>query len=685
MAKRTGDSIVSVTDLSPPTTIMSLPPELLDFILSSCTNSALLALSQTCKGLHAIALHTFFKRNKIQDPVNGWLFARDVPKETLDAVRVALFVKKLSMIDWHLNPGWQCKLHQSVEEDGTIDEQGICSCLSESVSESRTHLSDAGLKMGPLKRTFDEVANLRAIVTRLGNIVSVSLHFFEVDVWVMDEAPKYSQTQLRQVPWDLWRTYFLGLLDTLLDKGCEKLYIGGGHRMKYLYQHDTLGVEDEVYMPVTDEAARNRHEGANRDAKQARKQIQNRLLGTRFSFRPLLNFFHFITKASDKRKRPTFLDLDSTSADTATVQRQPKLKELRVHSDMLLLPPFDNWTLSLLSPSFPSFASTLTRLSFSPGSTFLPSPFLTTAHLPNLTDFKAAAPFIIRHRGGETGRANFEDIVGFLRRHSTQLEKVYLYGAALPAKPSHEAFVGSTSTATSSLDKPDFPHLRSFSAHPAYIMWLLEPAISVPPACNKKLPNLTSISITSEHYNSTPDFQYPLFDEALEALVRFCSYRKGEMGPKVGKEKQIRKENSDMKTIELTLGFASENGISEWFASHLQASHTPSILTQLIHISTLTISAFHFVEFSEQTVNILPDWLALISNASNSSSSARGSRTPSTLQRVKFIDFSQEGFPGEGLDQGLFVKRVAEKCVGLKELQFDREPIIDLDKVRAEC
>ncbi|KDR82938.1 hypothetical protein GALMADRAFT_238624 [Galerina marginata CBS 339.88] len=577
-----------------PITILSLPPELIEAILSSCTNADHLALSRTCTSLNTVALHIFFARNNVSNPVKGVLSSYEEPREMLEVVRVALFAKQLSSVTWEFNPGTECSICKPHEVLGWC---WICN----------SHRGRSDLRILMLRRAVDEINSLRAIFSRLSGVGFVDLDSRKVDAWLdydgLEDLYGYALDK------HLWRKAFVGLLNAVLDSGCRTLEIKNGESFKKYY-------ENEV----------------------SKKQPQEGEV-------PLAR----------------------------TNWRGLKLQSLRVHSDMFLPSPFYEWTASLLTS--PACADTLTSLSFQPKTMSIPPLLLASLKLPNLVEFEIAA----RARPPRKGYASFEDVSAFLARHNSLSRKVNLYGVGLP--PTDEAILGSPSTTTSqggfhSQKRHMLPHLKSVTAHPAYIIWLLGLAVSSPPSSklwsgNPALGNLQSVGITAEDYEEETNFDYASFDKALETLAKFCTWRNSERA--ASKFKPFRTKEVKERTIDLLLEFKSEEGIGPWFASHLSASREPPVISRLAYISTLTIATPSSAKLPAETLNILPEWLALVSNASIGTSG---------LQRVNLLlDHSPKSFPG---GEDVFIRRVAKKCIGLRWLQMDSkaEMAVDLDKFR---
>ncbi|KDR76927.1 hypothetical protein GALMADRAFT_419513 [Galerina marginata CBS 339.88] len=692
-----------------PASIVTLPTELLSLVLSFCRDYTLLALAQTCTRLNTVALHLFFARNTIKQPASKLLGQHTMPRGTLDALRMALFVKQLSHIRWYFTPGWKTD-EDKIEGWRSADE-------SNCVSGSGRDISQGALipGTGPLRRTFDELANLHVIISRLTSVKSVRLDFGLVDDWTVSRKRNKDQ-QEKQVDMQLWRRQVGALLDGILDKGCEVLHVIGGVYVNGLFLDQEMGQEAE---PLQDEGE---DEEDNYRRQRRLSHVSKALIGlVRHAFKPSIKRSRIPIPIRDVHTNET-QGLDPISPHTE--RKALKLKALHIESAMILLPPFLDWTLSLLTS--PACGSTLTHLSFefsSARSPVIPSNLLSSLHLPNLARFEIASSFLSPREGPTT---KFKDISQFLARHSRGLKRIYLSGVELP--PQTKAYEPQPEF-VSLFDsrRPIFPMLENVTAHPAYITWMLDSSVTLSPGSSLPSPsihtnnawtdypsnkganppnslgNLKGIGIISD-YHISQNFEYALFDDALRAVVSFCRWRDeqrrgsqswftktGRSGTKIHEPEE--KEYTE-KSITLMLQFACESGVSQWFADHLRLASssllsrrgsTPgtqrhpsgSILTQLTHISTLVISGFRWVSFPRDAIANLPEWLALVFGASSQN---MDQDSAATFHELKFVE-QQRTDVVRLLVAKDFVTRVARKCVRLNCLEVEGKPF-DLDEIR---
>lgn len=166
--------------------ISNLPTELLHEVISHLDNASLVQLGLTCKRLHYISLNTYFEKNDIQSPSNGWLVAYQTPPETLPALRAALWVKEIKQLHFYFNPG--------------------------------------------VDQLVAEVVDMYWLVKRLLSIELVKLHFSVMDTWIWRYSPGFQMLDSR-----LWFRVFTKLLEIIIERGCRDLQITGAGMLESMY------------------------------------------------------------------------------------------------------------------------------------------------------------------------------------------------------------------------------------------------------------------------------------------------------------------------------------------------------------------------------------------------------------------------------------------------------------------
>jgi len=189
----------SKSDSDPNTTatLCDLPTELHLEIIQHLDNPELLNLGLTCRCVNTLALETFFYNNNIRNPKSGRLYASCTPDETLPAFRNALFLRKLDEVHYYFNPG--------------------------------------------IDRTIKEVKDLQALISRMPTIELVKLHFNNVDLYF---KLRELRGERRVVNLQVWKKEFQGLLDLVLEKGCDELYVQGGKRIIRRYAEQVVEIPD---------------------------------------------------------------------------------------------------------------------------------------------------------------------------------------------------------------------------------------------------------------------------------------------------------------------------------------------------------------------------------------------------------------------------------------------------------
>jgi len=162
--------------------IYYLPTELVHEVISHLDNASLFQLGLTCQRLQYISLNTYFERNNIQCPSDGWLVAYRTPSETLPALRAALWVKEIKHLHFYFNSS--------------------------------------------IEKVVAEVVDMYWLIKRLSSIDVVKLHFSDVDIW------RYDQMLDRR----RWFEVFTRLLEIIVERGCKDLHITGAGILESMYK-----------------------------------------------------------------------------------------------------------------------------------------------------------------------------------------------------------------------------------------------------------------------------------------------------------------------------------------------------------------------------------------------------------------------------------------------------------------
>jgi len=245
--------------------------------------------------------------------------------------------------------------------------------------------------------------------------------------------------------------------------------------------------------------------------------------------------------------------------------------------------------------------------------------------LPKLLDFNITCEPSIPLQGIGVF---FADMHSFLGRHPS-IRTLKLCGAEVPEGVWPPPF----------LDLPILPQLISITAHPFYVIWIINGLLLDKEAS----PNLFDITISAKWPWSTSytsymtDFDYALFNHALERIATFP------------------------RGIDLTLHFGPFDINLNWFEQHIIDASPSSVISRLDNVTTLTLSSFSF--FDWMVVAVLPDWLAMFPN-------------------LTVIKLREQRF--QSLDKLLnneFVKNVAMACPKVRQLDVQFQ-ILYLDRVR---
>lgn len=170
---------------SPISTISALPDEILQLIVDNLDNLSTCQLSITCRRLHFFALQVFFERNGLGSPEEGVFSCSNPPREAIQAVRIALFVQNLSVIDFSFS--------------------------------------------GDLLQLFSDTVSLRCLISRLPATKRVTLRFQD-----------YFTHWQGNLNVHVWKTEFTGLLDAIMEQPCEALEVMGGDSLPGIYTSSTV-------------------------------------------------------------------------------------------------------------------------------------------------------------------------------------------------------------------------------------------------------------------------------------------------------------------------------------------------------------------------------------------------------------------------------------------------------------
>ncbi|EDQ98088.1 uncharacterized protein LACBIDRAFT_312401 [Laccaria bicolor S238N-H82] len=432
---------------------------------------------------------------------------------------MALFVEKLNQIHYFLNPG--------------------------------------------LDNLLGEVRELRRLVARLLSVDEVRLHFLTFDYWLEDNPPLTSEER-PTLDVDIWRKEFGSMLDQFLVKGCKELHITGGSRIRtiYTYPRETM----KPVIPPTDVEQLRSKLASSFQLLKAREAK----LASRTFFGALRRKFTSVFSNAVPAKTPlqATIPLEESAKPPPPVTGVPQpissdpgvkssLHKFYVHCEMLLQPPFLEWTLSTLQLN----GECITTLSFKgidiPWETW--SDFFAALTFPSLSEFEITSRRFKRPQGPD-----FSCIESFLVRHPS-ITVLHLDGLLTLSTfpPAQESIL---------------PNVVKLTAHPAYISWLLSPPNS--------LPSLGSITISSE-YSLRPYFDYAHFNDALVSIARNAGQ------------------------VELGIQFRSEKGMDAWLQDHVDIGCEVSAVSQLTKIKNLAIYSSWCGDFSKRTLKILPEFLAL--------------------------------------------------------------------------
>ncbi|KAJ3565987.1 hypothetical protein NP233_g7289 [Leucocoprinus birnbaumii] len=617
-----------------------LPVEILDQIIGLCDTPALLTLSYLNTQLNTLALETLFKRENVTSPKLGYIVSRLARPEIVPALNAALWLTHLPHVTYYLNPD--------------------------------------------VERLFFEVRGLQRLVGRFRQNDRLDLYFSSVDRWFADTGSRRKSGGQMWIEQETWRTIFLRLLRTALNKGCNSMRVEGAHKLQTYYLADQLG--DAIQRNVTvnaivaspplrvsapsssgtapssamlaDEMA-----GARILTPPSRPSIKKRLVrwvkkrlglkvpsrnslitGASTSLTPII---HTIPTKPIATPILEAQPLNSALEDTARTLFQtsnPCLKTLNLRSSMMFQPLFFAHTLDLIS-AHSSTIATLQLVSIKAPQDVWDTLFQ-TINLPAIQRFVYLYDTLIVEEPLVTPTL----LLQFFKRHPS-LQIVELYGVDVGDQDK------STEVAFPSVEEGTLPNLGRLDAHPKIISWLLQ--------WPKASPKLDHVCLTSEYMatrliTTIPHFHpYDAFDTGLLALSSLLT-----PDTPFPPDPIYANTPADLRPIHLQLKFSTENMLLEWFLSHTSTNDTnqgQSVLQLLTNIRRLTISAHYHTRFESEHKQVIPRFLGMF---------------PS----LKELELTELPYPDEIQEPG-FIEDVKKQVKTLERFVIGRDVVWDVNGV----
>ena len=412
---------------SNPPGLCRIPNELLYKIVDALDDESAFQLGLTCTDLHYRALPILFERHGIKSFNTGQISLHNCSKHVLRALSTALFVQDVDNIVFCPNSNFE-DLHPNI------------------------------------------LLAMARFVTRLPQVTVFSLHFGGYEVWLASLFLNNSRSTDAQ----RWMENLLGLLNTVLEKGCTTLQV---HRASH---GDPLPVSlqnaTRWTAPIVQESF-----GSTLNPSQHQRR------GSR-----VLSIFQSWSPSPPAQ----------SSSTSHTAEGRQKLSELRIHSQVILQRPFIPWIRSI----FQANTASITTLSFKSSRkdhAAIWKDILSSTTLLSLYEFELTCHEDVTY----WMQVDPTVLIFFLLRHPS-IRHLHLTALYIPLPFSYPRF----------LSQPLLPQLVKLEAQPLFTSWLLNAKAPFP-----RFRNLLSVTVVSD-YRPIVAMDYDDFNAALSAVAHYTMH-----------------------------------------------------------------------------------------------------------------------------------------------------------------
>ncbi|KAJ3506079.1 hypothetical protein NLJ89_g7071 [Agrocybe chaxingu] len=329
---------------APRKSLLDLPVELLLRILSIDTVLSVrdfYILAIVCRQLHELALPLFLTAHDITDPIH----------------EAAIFVSKWAPVHWLTR-----------EPDGLA---GL-SIATHVTSIKRLRLFFQDTNNTSERNYFQQASHLAHAVRRATNFVSgltsieeagISLIWDPYHIVQSHSAPGAPHSELSEI--QEWSSALEGLLNAILERGCQHLTVQYEAAIETGLQFREKGIIKKALMHLSRGLPRQKRNEANFTA-----------------------FEWQLSKSYNES--PNKVPSSEVDVEPAVLsflpQQRPILDSLSIHTPVLLLPPFTNWTLTLLHTQTNLTSLSFAHIKFAPMTWHLLLPFVADALSSRLTE-----------------------------------------------------------------------------------------------------------------------------------------------------------------------------------------------------------------------------------------------------------------------------------------------------------
>ena len=307
-------------------------------------------------------------------------------------------------------------------------------------------------------------------VARLPQVTVFNLHFGGYEVWLASLFLNNS----RSIDAQRWMENLLGLLNTILEKGCTTLQV---HRASH-----------------SDPLPASLQNATRRTAPVIQESIGSTLNPSQHQRRGsrVLSIFQSWSPSPPAQ----------SNSISHTAEGRQKLGEFRIHSQVILQRPFIPWIRSV----FQANTASITTLSFKSSrkeNAAIWKDILSSTTLLSLYEFELTCHEEVKY----WVPVDFTVLILFLSRHPS-IRYLHLIAIYIPIPLSYPRF----------FFEPFLPQLVKLEAQPLFTSWLLNAKAPFP-----RFQHLSSVTVVSD-YRSKFSMDYDDFNAALSAVAHYTMH-----------------------------------------------------------------------------------------------------------------------------------------------------------------
>lgn len=429
------------------------------------------------------------------------------------------------------------------------------------------HIHDMRFYMNPdVNQSFREIRGLARFIEKLKYFGGLTIVFNGVDRWISRRA-RFTAFPIT-IPNNIWRAAFCSLLKAALLKKCEYVEIQGAHSLHHHFETDVAGY-NEPLIRLDNQPAK---EWLEEEGTYEKEPEPSTLIQSSGMTEVLTRWLKRGSSNGHSRQLfgTTKLVTPHASPPSLPPMGEPCLKQLLIRSPVPLLPLFLPTTLRILNIHAPTITElALVDLQIDEE---IYIQRITQLKFPGLRKFSYV--YDISTKNAKPSLRTPECILAFLQLNPS-INTLHLYGF-------------SPAVVLPYISTPLLPRLKSLKAHPRVAAWIL-----CDPDWHAVLEALSLVSDKLEPrmpVELMPALEagshYQHFDEALLSVAALS------------------------RPVTLELIFRSGQGLLPWITEHVN-SRAQSAITQLTHVTSLTLSLQRHIRLQSGLLSGLPKWIGL--------------------------------------------------------------------------